>query len=92
MPKKNTPAEPVEVAIDQDTLLPAPTDKPDEPAPPLDPDPHRESPLAHKLAPKVVRAIADFGDALTQRQYRAGDIVPWTEERAARYPHLVVVE
>lgn len=45
-------------------------------------------------APFIVRAIASFGDNLTKRDYRPGDVVPWDRERAERYAArgLVVIE
>ncbi len=42
----------------------------------------------------VVRAVAHFGDSLTKRSYRPGDVVPWDVERAEHYAArgLVVIE
>jgi hypothetical protein len=57
----------------------------------IDPDEHRNGVLVHKLAP-VVRCIAFFADSLTSRDYHPGDEVPWTVERAKKYPQFVVVE
>jgi hypothetical protein len=50
-----------------------------------------EAKLEHKLAP-VIRCIAPFGDALTGKDFNPGDEVPWTVERAKKYPQFVVIE
>lgn len=44
--------------------------------------------------PFTVRAIASFGDILTNRSYKPGDVVPWDRSRAAHYAEreLVVIE
>lgn len=51
------------------------------------------APLAPVLpAGFVVRARESFGDILTHRDYRPGDIVPWDRARAERYAARGVVE
>jgi len=50
-----------------------------------------EGVLVHKLAP-VIRCIAPFGDALTGKDFRPGDVVPWPIDRAKQYPQFVVIE
>lgn len=45
----------------------------------------KESPVT------VIRCIAFFADALTKRDSSPGDIVPWTRERAERYPQFVEI-
>jgi hypothetical protein len=94
----DTGAPPPDVTTPDNTPT-VPGATPEAPAP-FDPDPNREATLEHKLAPgaiaakgprRKVVAIADFGDARTQRQFKAGDEVPWDEERAKRFPHLVEI-
>jgi hypothetical protein len=40
----------------------------------------------------VIRACASFHDLETKRDYRAGDLVPWDMERAAKYAARGLVE
>ena len=43
-----------------------------------------ETPVETKAA-FVVRALASFHDALTKRDYKPGDLVPWDYLRAEKY-------